>query len=270
MPGNASTYGDNAVENKGGAWKFIADTGNAWYDARLKAGKTPAQVDAYLAQFDVWDRYDYDSDGDFNEPDGYLDHFQAVHAGGGEDGGFGEDAIWSHRWYVNGDLDGKVGPAVGSARNLSGGARIGQSKYFIGDYTVEPENGGLGVFTHEFGHDLGLPDFYDTTNTGENSTGFWTLMSAGSWLSHGHENGTTPSLMGPEEKALPRLARLLRGEGRAAGQAPDQPVPEHRLRAGPGGQGRPPGQDDRHQVSPRPARAGTPGTAARATTAGPR
>lgn len=200
VPGNASTYGDNTVENKGGAWKFIADTGNAWYDAQVKAGKTPAQIDAYLAQFDVWDRYDFDSDGDFNEPDGYLDHFQAVHAGGGEDGGFGADAIWSHRWYVNGDLDGKVGPAVGSTRNLSGGARIGQSKYFIGDYTVEPENGGLGVFTHEFGHDLGLPDFYDTTNTGENSTGFWTLMSAGSWLSHGHENGTTPSLMGPEEK----------------------------------------------------------------------
>ena len=40
---------------------------------------------------------------------------------------------------------------------------------WIGDYTVEPENGGLGVFAHEFGHDLGLPDFYDTAG-GENGT----------------------------------------------------------------------------------------------------
>ena len=33
-------------------------------------------------RFDQWDRYDYDDDGNFNEPDGYIDHFQIVHAGG--------------------------------------------------------------------------------------------------------------------------------------------------------------------------------------------
>ncbi|HTH07715.1 MAG TPA: M6 family metalloprotease domain-containing protein, partial [Ilumatobacteraceae bacterium] len=72
--------------------------------------------------------------------------------------------------------------------------------FWIGDYTVEAENGGLGVFAHEYGHDLGLPDFYDT-NGGENSTGFWTLMSSGSWLNHGAEDiGTTPGYMGPWEK----------------------------------------------------------------------
>ncbi|MBM0126304.1 immune inhibitor A domain-containing protein [Pimelobacter simplex] len=69
-----------------------------------------------------------------------------------------------------------------------------------GDNAVEPENGGLGVFAHEYGHDLELPDYYDTAN-GENGTGFWTLMSSGSWLGHGLSDiGTTPGLMGPEEK----------------------------------------------------------------------
>ena len=71
---------------------------------------------------------------------------------------------------------------------------------WIGDYTTEPENGGLGVFAHEFGHDLGLPDLYDTAG-GDNGTAFWTLMSGGSWLNHGTDSiGTTPGYMGPWEK----------------------------------------------------------------------
>ena len=203
VPGNASSYGDNKIEDAGGSWAFVRDSASAWYAAQLAAGKTPAEIDAYLSQFDVWDRNDFDDDGDFNEPDGYLDHFQAVHAGEGEDAGGGaqgEDAIWSHRWFAYGDLYGQVGPNVGDRQNLGGGTQVGQSKYFIGDYTIEAENGGLGVFAHEFGHDLGLPDYYDT-NSGDNSSAFWTLMSSGSWLNHGLDNiGSTPGLMGPEEK----------------------------------------------------------------------
>ena len=165
--------------------------------------KTPAEIKAELAKFDVWDRYDFDEDGNFNEPDGYLDHFQAVHAGGGEEAGAGEDAIWSHRWYVNSTDYGVTGPSVGDQNNLYGGTQIGDSGVWIGDYTVEPENGGLGVFAHEFGHDLGLPDYYDTAG-GENGTAFWTLMSSGSWLNEGEAAGdaigTTPGGFGPEEK----------------------------------------------------------------------
>ncbi|HET9021123.1 MAG TPA: immune inhibitor A domain-containing protein [Ornithinibacter sp.] len=200
VPGNASTYGDNAVEDTGGSWAFVNDSIDAWYAKELASGKSAADIDAYLSQFDVWDRYDFDGDGNFNEADGYLDHFQAVHAGGGEEAGAGEDAIWSHRWYVNPTDYGTTGPTVDGTQNLYGGAQIGGSKYFVGDYTVEPEDGGLGVFTHEFGHDLGLPDYYDTAG-GENGTAFWTLMSSGSWLGHGKDSiGTTPGLMGPEEK----------------------------------------------------------------------
>ncbi|HET7761238.1 MAG TPA: M6 family metalloprotease domain-containing protein, partial [Phycicoccus sp.] len=174
------------------------DTGNAWYDAQKASGKSDAEIKAYLAQFDKVDRYDYDGDGNFNEPDGYIDHFQAIHAGEGEEAGAPEWAIWSHRWYVNSTDIEKTGPAD----NKAGGTQIGHTGIWIGDYTTEPENGGLGVFTHEFGHDLGLPDLYDTQG-GDNSTGFWTLMSAGSWLNHGGEDiGTTPGYMGAWEKAV--------------------------------------------------------------------
>ena len=63
------------------------DSVDAWYANELASGKTATEIDAYLSQFDVWDRYDFNEDGNFNEADGYLDHFQAVHAGGGEEGG---------------------------------------------------------------------------------------------------------------------------------------------------------------------------------------
>jgi immune inhibitor A len=197
--GAAATYGDNANEAVG-YWSYIADTVNAWYAAQIESGKTAAEVDAYLAQFDKVDRYDADGDRIFNEPDGYIDHFQAIHAGEGEEAGggvLGEDAIWSHRWYVKYTDIGKTGPA---GYTKLGGTQIGGSKIWVGDYTTEPENGGLGVFAHEFAHDLGLPDLYDTAG-GDNGTGFWTLMSGGSWLNRGGDAiGTTPNYMGPWEK----------------------------------------------------------------------
>ncbi|MGW5238101.1 immune inhibitor A domain-containing protein [Monashia sp. NPDC004114] len=194
---NEARYG--AKNNADGYWNYIQDTATAWYDAQKAAGKSDADIKAYLAQFDKVDRYDYDGDGNYNEPDGYIDHFQAIHAGEGEEAGGGAqgvDAIWSHRWYAFSNMAGRTGPDF----NKLGGVQLGTSGMWIGDYTSEPENGGLGVFSHEFGHDLGLPDLYDTAG-GDNGTGFWTLMSGGSWLNHGTDSiGTTPGYMGPWEK----------------------------------------------------------------------
>ncbi|WP_406831179.1 immune inhibitor A domain-containing protein [Pedococcus sp. KACC 23699] len=199
VPYNEAAYGSNKQSDAAGSWPFVADTATAWYNDQKAQGKTDAQIKTYLAQFDKIDRYDYDNDGNFNEPDGYIDHFQAIHAGEGEEAGGGaqgEDAIWSHRWYAYSNNQGKTGPAG----NLLGGVPLGNSGMWIGDYTTEPENGGLGVFAHEFGHDLGLPDLYDTAG-GDNGTGFWTLMSGGSWLNHGTDSiGTTPGNMGAWEK----------------------------------------------------------------------
>ncbi len=204
VPYNEARYGHNPVEGDGtseaeGYWSYIRDTAQAWYDDQVAQGKSLDEIKSYLSQFDVWDRYDHDGDGDFDEPDGYIDHFQAIHAGEGEDAGGGaqgEDAIWSHRWYAFANEIGKTGPST----NKLGGVPLGDTGIWIGDYTTEPENGGLGVFAHEFAHDLGLPDLYDTSG-GDNGTGFWTLMSAGSLLGHSKEDiGTSPGYMGAWEK----------------------------------------------------------------------
>ena len=191
---NEASYGE--TENNEDMTRFIDDTAEAWLQAQRDKGMTDAEIGDYLQTYDKWDRYDHDGDGDFAEPDGYIDHFQAIHAGEGEEAGAPSWAIWSHRWAANIAGTNKVGPEGAPF----GGIEIGDTGLWIRDYTTEPENGGLGVFAHEYAHDLGIPDFYDTSG-GENSTGFWTLMSSGSWLSRGDGAiGTTPNQMGPWEK----------------------------------------------------------------------
>lgn len=200
VPFNEARYGTNACGSIvcSTVWLFVQDSVNAWYAKQIADGKSAAQINEELKKYDVWDRYDYDGDGNFNEPDGYIDHFQSVHAGEGEEtggGAQGANAIWSHRWYAYYTRIGVTGPSY----NLGGGVRIGNSDYWIGDYTIEPENGGVGVFAHEFAHDLDLPDLYDSV--GDNSTGFWTLMSSGSYGNDGTVDlGSKPMHMGAWEK----------------------------------------------------------------------
>ncbi|MEU5241308.1 immune inhibitor A domain-containing protein [Streptomyces lydicus] len=199
---NEARYGSNycGQTNCASAWDLIRDGVNQWAKDQKAQGRTDAQIKADLAKYDQWDRYDHDGDGNFNEPDGYIDHFQIVHAGEDESAGGGvqkTNAIWAHRWYAYGTDAGKTGPGT----NKAGGTQIGDTGIWVGDYTMQPENGGLGVFAHEYGHDLGLPDEYDTTGTGESSVDFWSLMSGGSWLGTGKDAiGNLPGDMSAWDK----------------------------------------------------------------------
>lgn len=216
VPYNEARYGSNycGSTNCASVWDMVRDGVNAWAADQKAKGRTADQIKADLAQYDQWDRYDYDNDGDFNEPDGYIDHFQIVHAGEDESAGGGvqgTDAVWAHRWYAYGTDAGATGPTY----NKAGGTEIGDTGMWVGDYTAQPENGGLGVFAHEYGHDLGLPDLYDTTNRAENSVGFWSLMSAGSWLGTGKgQIGDTPGDMTAWDKL--QLGWLDYDEAKAA------------------------------------------------------
>lgn len=203
VPQTGAYYGSNE-KSDAYAWLFVRDSVNAWYNARVADGWTASDFNEYLSRFDQWDRYDNDGDGNFNEPDGYIDHFQSIHSGEGEEAGggtLGDDAIWSHRWYAFYNNIGTTGP---SKDYLLGGIKIGGTNFWIGDYTIEPENGGVGVFAHEYAHDLGLPDEYDTSgNAGgaENGTGWWTLMSQGSWATQNDTDiGSSPTHMSAWDK----------------------------------------------------------------------
>jgi immune inhibitor A len=179
VPFNEARYGrsngfpcDGIICNN--SFDLVRDAPNAWYQGQLAAGRTPAQIKEQLQSFDIWDRNDFDGDGDFNEPDGYIDHFQIVHSGGDQADGdptYGEDAIWSHRGFAFQNT------TSGPDGNLQGGTQIGDSGIWIGDYTMQPENGGIGVFCHEYAHDLGIPDLYDTSLGGQNNVNWWSLMA---------------------------------------------------------------------------------------------
>ena len=152
-------------------WALVRDAVNQWVADQKAAGRTLDQIKADLALYDQWDRYDVDGDGDFNEPDGFIDHFQIVHSGGDQADGDpyqGEDAVWSHRWYASTAAGGPGGAT---------GTPIADTGMWVGDYTIQPENGGMSVFTHEYGHDLGLPDLYDTATGADNGVNWWSMMS---------------------------------------------------------------------------------------------
>lgn len=104
----------------------------------------------------------YDNDGD-----GFVDALFIVHAGPGAEVTGNKNHIWSHQWGI-------------SPKTVDG--------VKVQTYSMEPEDGTIGVFCHELGHVFGLPDLYDTDYT-SSGTGYWDLMAGGSW----NNGGRTPA-----------------------------------------------------------------------------
>ncbi|MER7439864.1 immune inhibitor A domain-containing protein [Micromonospora avicenniae] len=117
------------------------------------------------ADYDIEDQGDRDGDGNFFEPDGVIDHLVLVHAGKGKSSGGGAQgvyAVWAH------------------SSSIPDGYTIPGTNLQVSNYIVQPEDAGVGVFAHEFGHDLGLPDLYDTSGQADSDVDFWDLMASGS------------------------------------------------------------------------------------------
>lgn len=155
---------------------FVAAQGHDAYG--YNQGWDPARQlvrEAVLAADSLVDFSQFDNNGD-----GTVDGLLIVHSGhGAEEGDMSN--IWSHRWGLwdlSLQLDGVT----------------------INDYTIQPElQGGaqsaIGVYVHEFGHALNLPDLYDGDYS-SSGVGSWCVMSGGSWGGGGSGgNAHTPACM---------------------------------------------------------------------------
>lgn len=188
VPGKASDYGDDSPS---GGHDNLSPLGPR--DLVKEALKAAVNAGMDLSEYDEFDLYDLDGDGNLNEPDGLVDHLMIIHAGTGQEAGggaLGDNAIWSHRWTLEG---------VFAVPNTTAKVDYWGGKMGAFDYTIQPEDGAVGVFAHEFGHDLGLPDEYDTQYTGEGEPiASWSIMSGGSW--NGEIAGTEPTSFSPQNK----------------------------------------------------------------------
>ena len=123
----------------------------------------------------------YDNDGD-----GYIDNLFFYFAGHNEAEGGSKDAIWPHQSYL-GNF---------SANGVRAGSYACTSEYRGSSGTTMA---GIGTFCHEFGHALGLPDFYDTDyekNGTADAVYAFSLMCNGNY----NNNGRTPPYLGALER----------------------------------------------------------------------
>lgn len=133
-----------------------------------------------LADAAGFDFSQYDADGDC-----YVDEVVIVHQGTGEESSAVSTDIWSHTWdlYSARYYDPAVPNYAYSTNDYCKAKPTLRVK--VQKYTIQPERFGngistVGVFVHEFGHILGLPDLYDTDNSSF-GVGKWSVMAYGCW-----------------------------------------------------------------------------------------
>ena len=139
---------------------------------------------------------DYDSNND-----GYVDFVYVIYAGKGQADGGTSETIWPHNWEVS------SARYYGSCTYTASQCKVGGKT--IENYAMSGELsgsslGGIGTLCHEFGHVMGLPDFYDTNANTQETYNYincltpndWSIMDGGSYNADGH----CPPNYGPWEK----------------------------------------------------------------------
>lgn len=125
--------------------------------------------------------------------DGYVDFVYVIYAGKGEADGGASYTIWPHNYSVQTIIQYK---GYGTYSIYSKSDTKIDGKY-LNNYAMSQEidgqtgaRAGNGTFCHEFGHVIGLPDFYDTsygTNYSSQLTpNEWDVMDGGAYNGNGH------------------------------------------------------------------------------------
>ncbi len=151
-----------------------------------------------------WGQFDNDGpDGVPNsgDDDGYVDVLAVMHPTAGAECSGAKDKVWSHRWSLR---------FAAGQDYVTSSSRAGAGRIRIDDYTIQPvrscdgsEINEIGVFAHELGHGLGLPDLYDTAGfDGQHgAAGRWDAMATGSWGCRGG-NPARPCDLGAWSKSV--------------------------------------------------------------------
>lgn len=164
LDNNMKYYGENnSAGNDKNAAQMIVDA----------CKKVDSQVDFTL----------YD-----NDNDGSIDFVYVMYAGLGENETEEADAIWAHNWYVK--SAGKYEKFDGLW--LDNYACSGElTRAYNANYEIIYVRNGIGTLCHEFGHVIGLPDYYDADgNKNGNATNLtpneWSIMDYGCYNNVGN------------------------------------------------------------------------------------
>ena len=168
---NGYPCADNVCSN---SYQLVADGVNQWYDDQIAAGSTPEQVKAELASTTSGTATTTTVTATSTRPTATSTTSRSCTPAATR-----PTVTRSRVRTPCGATAASPSPTPtrGPDGNLQGGSQIGTTGIWVGDYTMQPENGGIGVFAHEYGHDLGLPDLYDSSGGGQNHVNWWSLMA---------------------------------------------------------------------------------------------
>ena len=180
---------------------YEADHDYAWYGANDLAGN---DVRAANLVYEMLGK----ADADLGPSEG-LDNCTVIviHSGPGEEAGKSnppydinaENCIWSHRDKLSKHGSSGLAPRAAGGTTFDSFLIVPEYNYYHGLFEAT-----IGVFCHEFGHVIGLPDAYDTSYA-TTGVGQWSLMGGGSWGSVGRD-GVSPGADPAPFMAWERLA----------------------------------------------------------------
>lgn len=169
------------------------DLPNKQHNARF--GVAIKEALEYLDPTVDFSEYDLDKDG-------VIDNIFFFYSGYGQADTGNKDYVWPHQWdYVGYTAD--YGSKLELPRLFVDGVEMRTyacSNELNGSYQIPEEKrpylDGIGAFCHEYGHVLGLPDFYTTGGTGTSNLGYYSIMDHGSY----NDLSTCPPLFSAYEQ----------------------------------------------------------------------